>query len=721
MILPHAQQLASPTASDGLASVTQASSASGEQDSFAARSRHLPSSTPAAHIRAALSAPGVPVSLPFALPSVGSLVYSATGFDILSILARVATRAHPRISLGPVDMTCSFAVVDVRRFDHPIVYASPTFYKLTGYSEDEVIGNNCRFLQAPGGQVQKGEQRRHTAQDAVAHMRKSLVADKECQVSLVNYRKDGSAFINLVTIIPITGGVSNAVNEAEDIVYHVGFQVDLTEQPNAILQKVQDGSYMVHYSNNVTYPTAPASKDWKTTSVTMTGVSRQLRTALSNQDFVNSIPISASTTTLSLSSEEKSDPYDGNRLLSLVLLETSPDFVLVLSLKGTFLYVSPSVRRVLGYDPEELVGKSITDFCHEADKIPLIRELKESSSTVTASASLSKEDKESEQSPPTDSHSPATGPRSVDLLFRMQSKTGAFSWIECSGKLFVEPGKGRKAIILSGRVRDIPRLQWGSLGRAGGLTPPSRLLPSGSLGGAVDGVAMERECWALLSVGGSFLYASTAIRDVLGWGTVEVIGRLITSLLGGRDPSQAQAIVQETLHRAFTDRSMESRSLSCTLVKKDGSEVLTELIFYTPSTGDEGPTPYPSATRPLVCQIRLADASPLPAPSPIVHPHGDDAFSELDTTRGSGWQYELQQLKYANQRLIEEVKMLEAKVEERRAREPSQFTHRRAVSSIQQPLSENAWATHIMSHPVSATLKRSWDGNIVATDHGGMS
>lgn len=62
-----------------------------------------------------------------ALPANGLPLYSASGFDMLRMLAKVATRPNPKIMLGPVDMTCSFVVVDIRRFDSPIVYASPTF------------------------------------------------------------------------------------------------------------------------------------------------------------------------------------------------------------------------------------------------------------------------------------------------------------------------------------------------------------------------------------------------------------------------------------------------------------------------------------------------------------------------------------------------------------------------------------------------------------------
>lgn len=207
------------------------------------------------------------------LPANGLPLYSASGFDMLRILAKVATRPSPRIVLGPVDMTCSFVVVDVRRLDSPIVYASPTFtrhvlswrlfnpadfplLRLTGYPEAEVLGRNCRFLQHPSGQLQRGEPRQFTAPDAVRHLHKSLAQDKECQASLINYRRDGSAFINLVTVIPISAPEDERDGESGEITHCVGFQVDLAEQPNAILQKLRDGSYIVNYSSTGVGPGA---------------------------------------------------------------------------------------------------------------------------------------------------------------------------------------------------------------------------------------------------------------------------------------------------------------------------------------------------------------------------------------------------------------------------------------------------------------------------------
>jgi hypothetical protein len=50
-------------------------------------------------------------------------------------------------------------------------------------------------------------------------------------------------FINLVTVIPLRGGADNSPEKADEVPYHIGFQVDLTEQPTRILDKLLNGSY----------------------------------------------------------------------------------------------------------------------------------------------------------------------------------------------------------------------------------------------------------------------------------------------------------------------------------------------------------------------------------------------------------------------------------------------------------------------------------------------
>ena len=156
--------------------------------------------------------------------------YSSSGFDMLGVLMRVATRPKPQINIGAVDMSCAFVVCDVTQFDLPIVYCSDIFERLTGYTKHEILGRNCRFLQAPDGKVQSGVKRKYVDDQAVLHLKNMINQRQEAQISLINYRKGGQPFMNLLTMIPIT-------YDSDEMKYFVGFQVDLVEQPTSITNK----------------------------------------------------------------------------------------------------------------------------------------------------------------------------------------------------------------------------------------------------------------------------------------------------------------------------------------------------------------------------------------------------------------------------------------------------------------------------------------------------
>lgn len=533
--------------------------------------------------------------------------------------------------------------------------------------------------------MKRGDERRFVAPDTVRHLYKSVVADKECQASIINYRKNGQAFINLVTVIPILGGVLNRPEEADEVVYQVGFQVDLTEQPNAILQKLRDGSYIVNYSTGAT--TAPSLviplRDRRFSSHSSDAVSKDLRALLAEPSFLKSIPLSKSTTASSTIDKGDSPP-EGNKLLNLLLLESTSDFIHVLSLKGSFLYVAPSVRRVLGFEPEELVGKSISDYCHPADLVPLMRELKESS--VVSGVGHDGQGLPVMQAGPL---------KTVDLLFRVRSKSNGYVWIECRGRLHVEAGKGRKAIILSGRTRNMPNIDWGAVVRAGGLTPSVHDHDMRKS----DGTHMdrEREFWGMVSVEGTFLVVGAGIRDMLGWDGGEVIGKSILRFVvegNGRRVLEGQLIhMQERVVPV---------GIMCEMGDKEGRNSPVQIVLYRGREQGTTGSPFP-----VICQIKALDLSPSVTTQHCTHSHQMNVFEELETSRGSSWQYELQQLKFANQRLMEEVNMLESSllIHDDQRIAPPQFT---AGSFPDQPShsSRHGWTSPQCTYEPPRSLKR---------------
>ena len=76
--------------------------------------------------------------------------------------------------------------------DNPMIFVSDEFEAQTGYSPDEAIGHNCRFLQGP-----------ETSPEAIQAIRHGLRAETRFTIDILNYRKDGSTFMNRLRIRPI--------------------------------------------------------------------------------------------------------------------------------------------------------------------------------------------------------------------------------------------------------------------------------------------------------------------------------------------------------------------------------------------------------------------------------------------------------------------------------------------------------------------------------------
>ncbi len=101
-------------------------------------------------------------------------------------------------------------VTDPSQPDNPIIFCNEAFRKLTGYSDEEIIGRNCRFLQGA-----------ETDRETIAKIRDSIAAGQDVAVDILNYRKDGSTFWNAVFISPVR-------DEANKIIYFFASQLDFT-------------------------------------------------------------------------------------------------------------------------------------------------------------------------------------------------------------------------------------------------------------------------------------------------------------------------------------------------------------------------------------------------------------------------------------------------------------------------------------------------------------
>lgn len=199
--------------------------------------------------------------------------------------AAIHTRPNPTVPLGPVDASCALVIADLAQPDHPILYTSQPFTALTGYSAREALGRNCRFLQAPppppptattatttttlriaaaaasfpggGGTTavlggrERGKRvggdgngngmgagngnnvarRRGYGVDmeVVRQMRAAVEMRREVQVEVVNYRKSGEPFLNLLSIIPVrvASRLDRAAGGGGGLDLSVGFLCDV--------------------------------------------------------------------------------------------------------------------------------------------------------------------------------------------------------------------------------------------------------------------------------------------------------------------------------------------------------------------------------------------------------------------------------------------------------------------------------------------------------------
>lgn len=148
-------------------------------------------------------------------------LYAPSGYDMMSILIRVMTRANPVIELGPIDASCALILCDLQQPDCPIVYANDAFSELTGYTMSEIVGRNCRFLQAPGGKVRRASTRKYVDRDIMKQMHSAVAGNTELAVEVVNFKKNGQPFTNLLAMIPICW--DSAVPR-----FSVGFQAEKT-------------------------------------------------------------------------------------------------------------------------------------------------------------------------------------------------------------------------------------------------------------------------------------------------------------------------------------------------------------------------------------------------------------------------------------------------------------------------------------------------------------
>ena len=148
-----------------------------------------------------------------------TLVNEALPAYITNCLTKVVTESMVREITGqgmPVmrelvgGLAEVFCLADPSVKDCPIVYASEEFYRTSRYSRDDVLGRNCRFLQGP-----------KTNRTAVARIGAAVKSGQESCETVLNYRRDGSPFMNLLLTAPL-------YDNRGSVRYFIGAQIDVS-------------------------------------------------------------------------------------------------------------------------------------------------------------------------------------------------------------------------------------------------------------------------------------------------------------------------------------------------------------------------------------------------------------------------------------------------------------------------------------------------------------
>ncbi|MES1940662.1 PAS/PAC sensor-containing diguanylate cyclase [Salinisphaera sp. T5B8] len=111
-----------------------------------------------------------------------------------------------------MDSRDGITIADARADDLPLIFVNPAFERMTGYSHDEVVGRNCRFLQRGRTEAARSEQ-----------MRAALAKGQGFSQVITNYRKDDTPFWNELSVSPIH-------NEHGTVTHFIGFQKDVTQR-----------------------------------------------------------------------------------------------------------------------------------------------------------------------------------------------------------------------------------------------------------------------------------------------------------------------------------------------------------------------------------------------------------------------------------------------------------------------------------------------------------
>ncbi|MBC6480089.1 MAG: PAS domain-containing protein [Hormoscilla sp. GM7CHS1pb] len=147
-------------------------------------------------------------------------------------------------------------IADARQPDMPIIFVNQAFEQMTGYTAEEVVGRNCRFLQ-----------RDDHSQPELDRLRAAIKARESCTAILRNYRQDGTLFWNQLSISPIYDANGT-------LTHFLGLQNDISESRRVELER-----RMAQEQLQAVLDAVPGFVSWVSSDLRYLGVNRHLAAA----------------------------------------------------------------------------------------------------------------------------------------------------------------------------------------------------------------------------------------------------------------------------------------------------------------------------------------------------------------------------------------------------------------------------------------------------------
>ncbi len=238
----------------------------------------------------------------------------------------------------------SIIIADANSHDIPIIYCNPAFEKLTGYSSEEVMGRNCRFLQ--GADTDRAQ---------LDKLRSGLRSGTEIKVVLKNYRKDKTPFWNELTVSPVLNGEGK-------LTHFIGVQNDITKR--------------------ITAETALQESEERLRAIAAATPVPILITRLSDSTILYANPALGETFGLSsqkLLGSKKSDFYanasDGHKLLELVKEKGFSDSqqICLKKANGSLFWVKMSMRAI-NFNGEAAILSAFYDITDRVEAETALRQ-----------------------------------------------------------------------------------------------------------------------------------------------------------------------------------------------------------------------------------------------------------------------------------------------------------------------------------------------------------